>query len=247
VPPPPAEVLLRAWEQGTGAPPAGRALAMLATADPAAAPHGLAELPVGERDGRLLGLREAVFGPTLACLATCPACGEDAELTLTVARLRDGCPEPAAGRLTVTVGGVEVRCRLPAGGDLVAASGAPGVEEGRRRLLAACVVEARRGRRRLDPGQLDETVTAAVAAAMAAADPMADIGLDLACPSCGHRWQAPFDIAAFLWAELDAWARRLLDEVHTLASAYGWSETEILAMSSWRRTAYLDRIAGGAP
>ena len=70
---------------------------------------------------------------------------------------------------------------------------------------------------------------------MSGADPMADIHLALNCPSCEHKWEAPFDIVAFLWREISAAARRLLREVHTLASAYGWTETEILALSPARR------------
>jgi hypothetical protein len=64
--------------------------------------------------------------------------------------------------------------------------------------------------------------------------------LDFACPSCGHEWQSLFDIAAFFWAEIAAQARRLLREVHQLASAYGWREADILAMSARRRRAYLE-------
>jgi hypothetical protein len=53
---------------------------------------------------------------------------------------------------------------------------------------------------------------------------------------------APFDIVSHLWTELDAWARRMLREVHALAATYGWSEAEILRMSATRRRAYLDLI-----
>ena len=49
---------------------------------------------------------------------------------------------------------------------------------------------------------------------------------------------------AFLWDEVDVRARRLLDEVHALAGAYGWSEQRILALSEARRRAYLDRVLG---
>jgi hypothetical protein len=77
---------------------------------------------------------------------------------------------------------------------------------------------------------------------MSNADPMADIHLALNCPSCEHKWMAPFDIVAFLWREISAAARRLLREVHTLASAYGWTESEILALSPVRRRAYLEMI-----
>ena len=46
------------------------------------------------------------------------------------------------------------------------------------------------------------------------------------------------------WAELDAWARRLLLDVHTLARAYGWSERDILQLTETRRQFYLNLIGG---
>ena len=77
---------------------------------------------------------------------------------------------------------------------------------------------------------------------MALVDPQADVQLALSCPACGQQWRATFDVVSFLWDELDAWARRLLREVHTLASAYHWREADILAMSRWRRQYYLDLV-----
>ena len=41
-----------------------------------------------------------------------------------------------------------------------------------------------------------------------------------------------------------AWAVRLLGEVHELASAYGWREHDVLALSPWRRQAYLQMVRG---
>ena len=52
-----------------------------------------------------------------------------------------------------------------------------------------------------------------------------------------------FDIATVLWTELAGLARSLIEEVDALASAYGWSEREILALSGRRRRAYLE-LAG---
>jgi hypothetical protein len=62
-------------------------------------------------------------------------------------------------------------------------------------------------------------------------------------PGLRHSWDVLFDIVSFFWAEIGAWAQRLLREVHALASAYGWREADILALSAWRRRQYLD-LAG---
>jgi hypothetical protein len=75
-------------------------------------------------------------------------------------------------------------------------------------------------------------------------DAQANVQLDLHCPACQRGWTAAFDIVAFFWGELDAWAQRLLVEVHKLASAYGWSEADILGMSQVRRNLYLNIVNG---
>lgn len=79
---------------------------------------------------------------------------------------------------------------------------------------------------------------------MAEAEPQADVQLALACPACGHRWLATFDVVSYFWSEVNAWAYRVLGEVHTLAFAYCWREEDILAMSPWRRRVYLEMVGG---
>jgi hypothetical protein len=68
------------------------------------------------------------------------------------------------------------------------------------------------------------------------------VELSLACPDCGNAWKQDFDILSFFWAELDAWARRLLSDVHVLASTYGWTEEQTLSLSPLRRRAYLEMV-----
>jgi hypothetical protein len=79
---------------------------------------------------------------------------------------------------------------------------------------------------------------------LAAADPLADISLQLVCPACGHAWAVVFDIVDFLWRELEDWAVRTLRDVHDLARAYAWREADILNLSSLRRQLYLEMAYG---
>jgi hypothetical protein len=51
-----------------------------------------------------------------------------------------------------------------------------------------------------------------------------------------------FDIVSFLWTEIAAEAKRLLREVHILASAYGWREADIFSLSPLRRQFYLEAV-----
>src|SRR6185312_12716599 len=106
-------------------------------------------------------------------------------------------------------------------------------------LLERCVVEAPSGVTDLSPSVLD-----AIVAQMGEADPQAVVDLSLECPACEFSWSLPFDIAGYLWSEVEDLVHRLFGEVHMLASAYGWSEREILAMSPLRRRIYLDMVEG---
>ena len=82
-------------------------------------------------------------------------------------------------------------------------------------------------------------VVAAVAAAMAALDPQAEILLELECPACGAAFGSALDTGAYLLREIDQHASSLFAQVHTLALAYHWSEAEILDLPHDRRMMYL--------
>jgi hypothetical protein len=237
-----ASELLEAWERSAVEPPVRRGLALLAAGSPGETTEQLARLSVGERDARLLRLRAAVFGPRLSGLANCPACGETVESDFTTESLAGAEERTRPESMALSAEGFEVRIRLPNTLDLEAAAHEPGPGGAKSRLLERCVVSAERSGQPVGATSLPPQVVHALSDAMEEADPQADIELALACPSCGHRWSAPFDIGSFFWAELNSWAGRTLREVHLLASAYGWTETEVLALSPWRRQAYLQMV-----
>ena len=236
---PSASELLEVWERGQGASSVARALLLLAAAEPTASADDLAGLSIGARDARLLRLRARLFGTTLECVASCPACNELLELNLSTQELLRAHTRDVHGSQSVDVDGVPVRYRLPNSTDLLALAGVADGGAARAMLLERCIEQAH-------DSPLSSTITESVVAEMAATDPLADLELDLNCPSCAARWLAPFDVVGFLWHEVDSWAQRALREVHTLARAYGWGELEILALSPARRRAYLDLVAAAA-
>jgi hypothetical protein len=224
---PRAAELLGAWERSAALGPVQREDALLRLTDPGVEPG---ELAVGERDARLVELRELLFGRELDGAAGCPGCGEPVQYVLDTGSLLAGRPEQSS--LTLEVGGRELFVRLPTGADLAQAASAGGLEEATTLLLERVVDEA-----------LPAEVVAELVERLAALDPLADAQLALTCPGCGHEWTLAFQIGAWLWSELEAWAWRTLLDVHTLASAYGWTEDEILALGP-RRELYLE-LAGG--
>jgi hypothetical protein len=232
--------LLDVWDRGHSQPPVHRALALLAVACPEASREDLAALSIGQRDGRLLTLREWTFGTAVASLASCAHCQETIELPFEISDVRvDGAPPPES---SLTVSGYEVTFRPPHSEDLAAITAHP--RAGSRRLLfERCLIAARRDSAPVSAEHLPDEVVSAVAQRLADDDPQADVRLDVECPFCGERSSVLFDIVSFFWTEIDAWARRTLREVHLLARAYGWSEREILALSPRRRYLYLEMAA----
>ena len=77
---------------------------------------------------------------------------------------------------------------------------------------------------------------------LAEADPLAEIRLHFDCPNCSASFDETLDLGDFVWAEIEREARRILQDVHLLASAYGWSESEILSLGPARRSVYLEMV-----
>ena len=95
------------------------------------------------------------------------------------------------------------------------------------------------------PADVDNAELTALGEVMADADPLPCFHISTACPACSAAADAPVDLEAALLARLAQRQRSMLDEVHMLASRYGWTETEVLALPAFRRRAYLARLQDG--
>jgi len=231
--------LLDAWERGLAFPPPLRTLALLEAASPDEVPPGT--LSIGLRDRHLLQLRVWTFGDQLPSVASCPHCRERVEWSVDAATLLgDGAPDPAPAELSVDVEGRTIRFRLPNSLDLAAAASCGDIDAARRVLAERCLTNVPLA----DAMEISAPIADAMAARMADADPGAACEFGLTCPACGHTWGVLLDVASFVWTEIHAWAQRTLKDVHTLATAYGWSEAAILHMSAARRHIYLDLVGG---
>ncbi len=236
-----ASELLDAWESGLAGQPIEQGLILLAAACPESSLEELAQLSIGRRDAQLLKLREMIFGSQLTSLASCPQCEQRLELNFTVADITAQQPQEQVELLTFARDEYEIQFRLPNSADLIQMTGWE-ANEARFLLFGRCLMEARHKGETRSIDDLPMEIIEAVVEQMAEEDPQADIHLTLNCPACGHSCQAPFDIGAFFWAEINAWARRLLQDVHALATQYGWFESDILRMSARRRQFYLEMI-----
>ena len=208
-----------------------RALTLLAAAWPDAAPEALARLSIPVRNRELLRLRWISFGPTLEGLTACGACGARLEFSVPIPEVLDRLERLDAGdSMAWAEGGAACTLRAATTDDLRAACCEPDDGEARRCLLARCLSvsgELARTPRRLAVARSDPRT-------LARFDRLhegAEIVCEVLCPQCTAVEPVDLDIARFVWDEVRHAALRLLREVHALASAYGWSEGAIAAMT----------------
>jgi len=241
-----AAQVLALWDAGQTRHPIDRALLALALAMPEEAPDELADRPVGWREVNLLALRNATFGCALDGYAPCPSCGALMEFSLDGKALLDGLPTPDSNTRIKLDG---QQWRLPSSRDQAMILDAPDPETAVYWLLDRCRIEEggltdvptvnqkKSPKTKSSPALIGE-----LESHMEALDPAADIRIGMQCADCGDVWNAVLDVGACLWDELGSRAHQLLESVHRLASAYGWREAEILALSPARRAAYLNMI-----
>jgi hypothetical protein len=239
--------ILKVWDLAQDRHPVDRAVTLLWFACPELGPEALVELPVGRRDALVFALRERTFGETLEARVACPACSANVELSLHTSSLRAEPPPASSGAARgLEADGFQLRFRLPDSRDLAEVAALDDPHAALERLLEHCVLSARRlgglpgEDETIAPADLPVAIVERLAEAMAEQDPQAEVLLNVACPACGHAWQAVLDIVDFVFREVSVEAARLLGEIDALARAYHWREADILAMSSRRRQAYLE-------
>ena len=187
---------------------------------------------VGMRTAALLQLAAVSEGSDLIeCSARCAqaACGQVFGFALPVDVLTDAA---ANAPLRVELDGSRtVRLRRPTGSDLQAwrtlrpASRA----EAEAVMLASLIMD----------GDLRLEDSAGLQEALAAQDPLVAFEAGCACPACGAPNLVAVDLEAEALARLERCQHALLREVHALASHYGWTEAEVLAVPPSRRAHYL--------
>lgn len=238
----PSSLIIDIWERGRVQHPIDRALTILSMAGSGMSRHELADLPIGSLNALLLLVYRQLFGNTLACLANCPDCGEGIEFSISA---KDMQTKSGAGKKVPAVvdeSGYQIEFQLPNSRDLAAIVRSNSVSSGRNEILKRCIIKATSNDNDVNPAVLPEQVVEKISRKIAECDPLADIQLNMNCPACSHTWQSSLNIVSFLWEKITFAAKRLLYEIHTLASAYGWSESEILSLSPLRRQHYMEMV-----
>ena len=202
-------------------------------------------IDLATREAMVLELRCATLGDALTGRLWCPVCRMQLVIRLDGPSLHRAPPAADAPLARVEVDGWTVTGRSPDGRAMVTAAACAGFEAARASLLASCVVEAALDGCAMTAAELPEHVVTALGEALVARDPGLDVRIRVTCAACDHEWRCCFDAASYFWTEIESLAARVLDEVHTLAGGYGWTEDEVLRLSSRRRQHYVDRLVGG--
>jgi len=228
--------LLQLWESGETRHPIDRALLLCSAGRPDLTAETLVSLPLGRINAQLLRLRAALFGDRLLLQARCEACHEVLELPVMVGEILEQAGElEAAG---------PVSCqgfwfRQPTSRDLAAVAGHHDGQAAALQLLERCWID------RPDGERVTKTLLAAVDAMLEQGDPLADPQLVVRCPACDQEMAVVFDPGQLLWEEVGEQVRHCMVQVHVLAKAYGWTESDVLALSPRRRRIYLHLAEGG--
>jgi hypothetical protein len=223
------------WERGFGLHPVDQGLLILGAVLSETSYDSLADWSVGRRNQALAELRSTYFGPSLHGWTSCERCGEKLEFEVDSGAFVRGAVG-AAGNLSEAIVVKGRSFRLPTSRDLARAAQETDSYSAAIRILEACSLGT------AESAAWSEEDLEEVGERMAMADPLAEILLNLRCPICDYECNPTLDIAAFLWAEIEARAKRLVFDVHALASAYGWTESEILSLSEQRRAIYLEMV-----
>jgi hypothetical protein len=234
--------LLELWEQGYALNSLERAIQMVCASKNLSSEQAR-ELPIGQRDATLLDMRSHHFGDLCVCTDACQHCSSVVEFEFSIASLLHQVNDQRRTRFSFEKDAFCINVRLPTTGDIEhVLNNCLEKDQLETALFRQCILSSTEHGKTISPDELPEEISQSVLTAMGEAQDLADIQFQLTCNQCDYQWSAPFDIARFFWEEIDRHVRRLLHEVHRIASAYGWSDQQILSLSPQRRTFYLECI-----
>jgi hypothetical protein len=186
-------------------------------------------------DAALLMLHRRWAGDRIVAESWCESCGAAFDVTFSagdyLAAHEPRTPRGIGSSAPPWFEATGARFRLPTVGDLLELTGGPRSPGDRASAIESACVEADSPAAR----------TRALHAIGAMAPPLAT-SVQGTCPGCTRSVQAWFDPGEFVIEEIRARAQRVFEEVHLIASCYGWTEDVILDLPADRRVFYAERI-----
>ncbi len=183
---------------------------------------------------RLLGIR--LGSDRIWLTPSCSHCGKAFDVPVTQSELPVKPPGEGFPEATVETSLGNIRVRVPVGRDQEAIAGISDAQEARKVLARYCIVDAELMNRRVV--KLTETDLLAIEAAVERISPELTVSVRADCPECRSPQSVPVDPYQCLRWNFSG----IFEEVHTIASAYHWSESQILSLTRSRRKRYLSLI-----
>lgn len=239
-----AEQLLLIWQQVHSYSMLPKTLLLLEMITPESKKTDVGLLSIGQRDTRLLQLRKYLFGSTLHNTTICPECNTKMEWDMDLQDLIIQEVDNSEFSLehTIEVDNFKIRFRLPNSKDILMILSKDDDKSKSNALINNCILEIKAINSNNKIKSIPKKIIRTLAEKIPELDPAADIRMNITCPSCENRWMVVFDIMSYLWWEIDNWVQKTLQEVYILASAFGWSEKDILNMDAERRHIYIGMI-----
>lgn len=140
-----------------------------------------------------------------------------------------------------TNGSNEILVRMPTGRDQESWLTAQSIEQA---TLARDLIDSIDGARPDPDWQLPSDWIPSISKALDDGDPLTSLELVASCHECGTLNQVPFDLEAELVRVIKEFQYIRLNDIHNLAGAYGWTESQIISLPRWRREIYLAKVNG---
>jgi hypothetical protein len=210
-------------------------------------PERLDAATLDSRARALLQVVRETQGDRLIWKARCANedCGHEMELELSVSQLLST-PEPAEHFSCSAEPGCELELRLPTGRDQIEWRESDADEEGVDLRMASLLVNRVNGQPPGSDWTLPQAWLPAIDAAFRQHDVLTAMELQVSCPWCEKESALEPDVEALALSHLAVEQKRVLEEIHQLASVYHWTEAEVVALPPRRRAFYIARTDGEA-
>lgn len=191
------------------------------------------KIVISDRDYLLSGIYIHTYGPRIQSVLKCYKCSSpfdvDFSLDELVSSIRDvahDTPPDEKGYYSDD----EFRFRLPDGEDELAVAGMP-IMDAEKGILERCTTAS-----------YSVAMEKRVQSLMKSVAPLLFSEMKLSCPECGGQQAVTFDMQAFLLSRMKNERKRVAAEIHSIATAYHWSHSEILEIPRKLRRMYAGMI-----
>lgn len=240
-----ADLLLNLWEKGVSSPSYHRALLMLEAFLPGYSMDSLKKLSLGQTNGLLFEICKHISKEPIQSSDNCPSCREKVGYEVSIDALTNQSMQAELDLKPFVFNFKDyiIEAQALFNEDLLRAQSCETGTEIRKMLINQCILQVKKGKKFIPINELPEQVIQAVSKQITQKDYLSETTFNLSCHNCKNQWSFSFDIKEYLWDTIQLYTQSLLEAVHQLAFAYGWSEQAIIGLPTYKRNFYLQKVA----